>query len=312
MHRIDGPGATVDNKFTDGDPVGGIQATIVTDDWLNEMQEELMSILAAASIAPVKGTQNQVLKAIRSLGVGSVGAASNVRMSVNIVSASAPLTADQIVVGTALGGQIYRLTGFNKTINLATTGAGGMDVGAAPVNGYVALYAIYNPTTDVSALLAVNATSAAVPNIYGGANMPAGYTASALLTVVPTQAAGQFKIAIVSGRNVGIPITSAFTTSTAVTTSIVSIAPVVPPNAIEISGTIQLSASTASNLGISVSGNTNGVGHQNVSLSNMVTGQSILSSFSDVPVAVPQQMVVTATVTAGSPSISANISRYRI
>ena len=67
MHRIDGPGATVDHKFTDGDPVGGIQATMVTDDWLNDVQEELMSILAAASVSPVKGTQNQALTAIRAL-----------------------------------------------------------------------------------------------------------------------------------------------------------------------------------------------------------------------------------------------------
>ena len=68
MHRIDGPGATVDNKFTDGDPVGGVQATLVTDDWLNDMQEEVMSVLAAAGITPVKGTQNQLLGAIKVLG----------------------------------------------------------------------------------------------------------------------------------------------------------------------------------------------------------------------------------------------------
>lgn len=67
MHRIDGPGATVDNRFTDGDPVGGIQATIVTDDWANDVQEELMSVLADQSIAPVKGTQNQLLAAIKSI-----------------------------------------------------------------------------------------------------------------------------------------------------------------------------------------------------------------------------------------------------
>lgn len=70
MHRIDGPGATADHKFTDGDPVGGVPATVVTDDWLNEIQEEIMSVLAAASIAPVKGTQNQLLGAIRALAAG--------------------------------------------------------------------------------------------------------------------------------------------------------------------------------------------------------------------------------------------------
>lgn len=67
MHRIDGAGATVDHTFTDGDPVGGVQATVVTAPWLNDVQEELMSILVAAGVTPVKGTQDQVLKAIGSL-----------------------------------------------------------------------------------------------------------------------------------------------------------------------------------------------------------------------------------------------------
>ena len=67
MHRIDGPGATADDKFTEGDPVAAVPATVVTDDWLNDVQEELISILAAAGIDPVKGTQNQVLAAINSL-----------------------------------------------------------------------------------------------------------------------------------------------------------------------------------------------------------------------------------------------------
>jgi hypothetical protein len=64
MHRIDGPGATVDNKFTDGDPVGGVPATLVTDDWLNDIQENLMAVLAAAGVAPVKGNSGQLLASL--------------------------------------------------------------------------------------------------------------------------------------------------------------------------------------------------------------------------------------------------------
>ncbi|CRM62571.1 hypothetical protein [Pseudomonas sp. 35 E 8] len=67
MHRIDGPGATVDNKFTEGDPVGGIQATVVTDDWLNDIQEEVMSVLSAGGVTPVKGTQDQLLQSLYKL-----------------------------------------------------------------------------------------------------------------------------------------------------------------------------------------------------------------------------------------------------
>lgn len=72
MHRIDGPGATANNRFTDGDPVSGVPATMVTDDWANDIQEELMSILAARGITPVKGTTNQVLTAINGLISASI------------------------------------------------------------------------------------------------------------------------------------------------------------------------------------------------------------------------------------------------
>ncbi len=70
MHRIDGPGATVDNKFTDGDPVGGVQATIVTDDWLNDVQENIMAVLAAAGVAPTKGRAADLMDSIRASTTG--------------------------------------------------------------------------------------------------------------------------------------------------------------------------------------------------------------------------------------------------
>ena len=75
-----------------------------------------------------------------------------------------------------------------------------MDTGAPPDSGYVALYAIYNPTSGVAALLATNATTTIAPSIYGGAYMPAGYTASALVSVWPTNTTGQPMIGLQTGR----------------------------------------------------------------------------------------------------------------
>lgn len=63
MHRIDGAGH-IGNMFTEGDPLTGTPATVVTDDWLNEMQEEIMSVLTAAGITASKGTVNQLLAAV--------------------------------------------------------------------------------------------------------------------------------------------------------------------------------------------------------------------------------------------------------
>jgi len=249
---------------------------------------------------------------IQAVAAAPIGTTANAKMSVTTASATATFTADEVVVGTGFGGQTYRLVSYSKTINLATTGAGGMDAGTAPVSGYVALYAIYNPSTSTSSILATNATSAVMPSVYSAAPYPTGYTASALLTVVPTNSSSQFKVVTVRGRVVGIISVNAFGTAVAVTNSVVSIASIVPPNAVEISGIFVLSASTSSNLGLALSGDTNQTSLQNLSLSNMTSAQAIISSYAGLLLSTPQQFVATATVTAGTPSISASISEYRL
>ncbi|PZR12707.1 MAG: hypothetical protein DI536_14110 [Archangium gephyra] len=92
MHRIDAD-AHVGNMFSEGDPSIPRMPTQIDTHWLNAVQEELMSVVLAADIAPVKGTWNQVLTAIDKLnpvkaactvscdgsgGVELVGAARNV------------------------------------------------------------------------------------------------------------------------------------------------------------------------------------------------------------------------------------------
>lgn len=64
MHRIDGPGATVDNKFTEGDPVSAVPATVVSDDWLNAVQEEIVAVILSAGLTLSKANNAQLLAAI--------------------------------------------------------------------------------------------------------------------------------------------------------------------------------------------------------------------------------------------------------
>ena len=71
MHRIDHPTA-VDigggkSGFIERDPTGGTPGTIVTDDWQNATQEELCLAIEEAGISLVKGTNNQLISAIRTL-----------------------------------------------------------------------------------------------------------------------------------------------------------------------------------------------------------------------------------------------------
>ena len=87
-----------------------------------------------------------------------VGSMRNGKMSVTAASASATFTADEIIVGAALNGSAKRLSSYSQAINLATTGAGGMDTGSAPVSGFVSLYAIAKPDGTTSILACSQST----------------------------------------------------------------------------------------------------------------------------------------------------------
>ena len=124
-----------------------------------------------------------------SVAVG--GVTRKAQMSVTTASATGTFTADEILVETALGAsQPLLLSSYSQACNLATTGAGGMDTGSAPVSGFVSLYAIAKADGTKNILACAVATSSG--SIYGGANMPSGYTYSALLGIWPTNGSSQF------------------------------------------------------------------------------------------------------------------------
>ncbi|WP_221179052.1 hypothetical protein [Pseudomonas brassicacearum] len=307
MHRIDGPGATVDHLFTDGDPVSGTQATMVTDDWLNDVQENIISVLLAAGVTPVKGRSSDLLDSLRKLSTSVVGGALNARMTVASASASATLTADEVVVKSALGGAAWTLSVFNKTINLgAAPGPGGMDTGSSPASGYLAIYAIYNPTTGVSALLAKNATSAVQTETYSGANMPSGYTASALVSVWPTNGGGQFVVGVMQGRQVaagGIQVLSSSVQQASFVS--LSLSAAVPLNAKTAKGYMRIgSSSPGNNLG-QISANSVGLDQTIIE-----GGYTNATSAFSVAMLTPQTLFYTATTSAGTLNSLIVISSY--
>jgi hypothetical protein len=236
--------AGTEGYFTEGNPTAGTPATNVRGSWLNMIQEELCAILASAGITRSKTAYNQVNSALQKMYSPVIGQARNVAMSVTAASASATLTADELTVESALGGQTFKLASFSKTINLATTGAGGMDTGSAPASSYVAVYAIYNPTSGASALLAQSA-GVLRSEVYAGANMPAGYTASALVAVWPTNGSGQFVLGELQDRNLRLAAIQVLNTTTAQSQTSLSIAGAVPLNAKRYGGYCSL-LSTAS------------------------------------------------------------------
>ena len=64
MFRIDSEGATVDNKFTEGNPSTGVPATVVSDDWLNHVQEEIAQFIEYTGATLSKLDDNQLQTAL--------------------------------------------------------------------------------------------------------------------------------------------------------------------------------------------------------------------------------------------------------
>lgn len=77
MQDLMPPVNTPDKLFHDGDPIQGIEGTIVPAEWLNndqsavrDVQAELINVLAAAALTPDPTKQDQLVKAIQAI-VGS-------------------------------------------------------------------------------------------------------------------------------------------------------------------------------------------------------------------------------------------------
>ena len=106
MHRIDTSG-NVDNRFHPGNPATGQQATLVDQDWLNAVQEEIVNVILQANIDLEKGTNDQLASAIVALIAGVVGDGSG----------AVPTTRQLLVAGGLLtgGGNLAA----DRTIGLA-------------------------------------------------------------------------------------------------------------------------------------------------------------------------------------------------
>ena len=67
MFKIDSTGATASNTFTEGDPGVGTPATVVSAEWLNAVQGELVDLVVGLGGEPDKGTSDQIKTLLLSL-----------------------------------------------------------------------------------------------------------------------------------------------------------------------------------------------------------------------------------------------------
>lgn len=262
------------------------------------------------AIAQTSNTQAASTAFVHAASGGVVGDARNLAMSVTTASATATVTADEILVSSALGGSVWRIGSFSKTINLATTGAGGMDTGTVPANGFVGIYAIYNPVTGASALLAVNA-AAQIGEVYGGNNMPAGYSASALLTIVPT-ASSQFKIITVVGRSVYSGASTILSTSSNLTPTQISISSIAPLNSKLIEGLIALGSTAAGTLSVTLNSSNASQGIRQFGAYTPASAV-VSSGYTGMPITMPGYIYVsTSNATSGTGSFVIYCSGYTL
>jgi hypothetical protein len=236
------------------------------------------------------------------------GGVRNLKASLAAAGTSLTFTADAIVVKSALNGISTLLTNYNQALSLAAgTGAGKMDTGTAPTSGYVAVYATWGPAVGAG-IVGQNATSAAVPEQYGGANIPAGVTETQLIGVWPTNASGQFQIGFQRDRIISFPNKNILTTAAILSTPTVLIVSAgAPLNAISVSGGLGITSTSSSNMILTVMADVNFSGiQQNSGIASNVT---IFNNFS-LHILTPQTIYLTTTSSAGTPSFVVYLVGY--
>lgn len=148
MQRIDDPSAATSlptpeaagapGYWTEGNPVTGVPATLERASWFNSVQEELMSILAAAGVAPSKTTYTQVVQAIQTLTRQVLGN----RQSMLAKSGAytiLPTDMGKIIYVAGAGGAILTLPPANSVpvgaaISVINLNTGGVTIGR-PASG---------------------------------------------------------------------------------------------------------------------------------------------------------------------------------
>jgi hypothetical protein len=124
------PPGPIPGYFTDGNPGSGQPATIVDAWFLTQLQEEILTVLNAAGIAPVKGRNTQLYESLEQLYTGTgedPGAGRYLPLSGGTLTSPGDLTVSgtlvnsngrMITMGTASPGLTLRNTGGGPVFNI--------------------------------------------------------------------------------------------------------------------------------------------------------------------------------------------------
>jgi hypothetical protein len=257
----------------------------------------------ALAVAPATASQHAV-----QFGqvAGVVGSVRNLKCSNTAAGSSLVYSADENIVESALGGLRYCLPSFSQTLNGSTTGLGGLDTGSLAANSYYAVYAAFT-SAGAQGIFAQLEPTGGAPSIYGGAHLPAGVIATALIGVWPTlNASAQFIIGYQRDRSFWRQEQSVLSSSTTQSSyTSLGISGGVPKSAISVSAMGGVASTSSSGMTLTVSPDANGTGAQQVSQST-TGGASAVS----IPLITAQTIYYTAVSSVGTPTFSISVVGY--
>lgn len=254
------------------------------------------------------GTQFQINGNVSASGV--IGYSRNLNASLGAQGPTVTVTADEIILESALGFVPYKFASVSKTINISTTGLNGIDTGILPANGYCAVYWIYNPTTGVLGLLGTNATSAKQPEIYGGANAPSGFTISSLEGIWPAGTVNAtFLPFLQTERHIDFSGSNIITGSVGIGGPSQTTSVAIPLNARFAGGNNQVGVTAASTVGqtITPTAVANAGGQANIF--TCTSAQTVVLPWR-CAINTPQSVFRQTTNSAGSPTFTVSINSY--
>lgn len=186
-------------------------------------------------------------------GVTTAGVVADARNFVASFNTTTKLTitATEAIAKLAPGSSAFLGVNLSFTLNFATTGVNGLDTGSVAASKFYGIYFIYNPTANTWGTLAsLNTTTP---------SLPAGYTAYALMGVVPTDGSAHIVAGFSQfGRGCVFQPISIFSGHNAVASlTTQSLSAAVPPIGKTVNGIIGTTQSGGVNTGVVVASDAN-------------------------------------------------------
>lgn len=189
----------------------------------------------ASDSATAVPSQQSVKTYVDSASGAIVGTSRNLVIKNNSATPNSKMdiAADDVVLKTA-GGTAYLASAVTVTVDIAASGANGLDTGTEANSTWYYLWLIYNGTTVASLI----STSSTAPT------MPSGYTYRAMLGAVYNDSSGNFVLTHQVGRKASTLPQVAVSGGTATSYTSASLTAIVPPIAKYASGRMRLITSS--------------------------------------------------------------------